>query len=53
MAQRTRLLEAEWRSLCPDGYDMFEWEDLFGKDKSLWSFILEEVEISMVEPYAA
>ena len=44
-----RELQAEWASYCPDGYDMWEWMDMFTKDRSLWRFIYEEAEVELVD----
>lgn len=33
----------EWMSYCPDGFDMFEWQDLYVRDRSMWQFIHDEV----------
>jgi hypothetical protein len=45
------MLRDEWRQYCPEGYDMFTWDDLFTKDKTLWRFIIEEVEDELVRQY--
>lgn len=39
---------AEWRLYCPEGYDAFDWEDLFVTDKSLWPYIYDEAEYALV-----
>lgn len=43
-AKSTRLSTKsdEWVSYCPEGYDMFEWADLYTNDRSLWRFIHDE-----------
>lgn len=41
-------LRAEWNSYCPEGYDMWEWADMFTKDKTLWRFIYDEAEHMLV-----
>jgi hypothetical protein len=42
-AAPTFMLREEWDSHCPEGYDAFDWGDLFTKDKTLWRFIHDEV----------
>jgi hypothetical protein len=42
-------MKAEWASYCPDGMDMFDWADLFVRDRSLWRYIHGEVLAEMVE----
>lgn len=49
LPSRTATLKAEWRSYCPQGFDMFEWEDLFTRDKSMWRFIIDEAEFELVK----
>lgn len=49
MGTRTATKINEWMSYCPDGYDMFEWEELFVKDRSMWRFIHDEAMYEMVE----
>jgi hypothetical protein len=39
----------EWTSFCPDGFDMFEWEDLYQRDKTMWPLIFDEVQYAMLE----
>lgn len=46
---KTKMLIAEWQSYCPTGFDMFDWEDLFTKDKSMWRFLHDECLAEMVE----
>lgn len=48
---KTSMLNQEWMHYCPEGYDMFDWQDLFTRDKSLWSFIVEEAEAELVSRY--
>lgn len=45
----TLTKRAEWDSYCPDGFDMFDWQDLYQRDKSTWRFIFSEV-LSEMEP---
>lgn len=45
---RMRMLYEEWMSLAPEGYDHFDWGDLFTKDKTLWRYIYEEAEHALV-----
>lgn len=40
---RTATIKQEWNGYCPDGYDAFEWADLFVKDRGLWRFVHNEV----------
>ena len=47
-AGKMRMLYEEWLTYCPEGYDMWEWADMFTKDKSLWRFIYEEAEHMLV-----
>lgn len=46
---KTLTKQKEWIGYCPDGYDMFDWEGLFVKDRSLWQFIHDEVLAEMAE----
>lgn len=46
---RAAMLRQEWDGYCPDGYDAFDWAELFVTDKSLWPFIHDEVEYVMLE----
>jgi hypothetical protein len=39
----------EWTAYCPDGFDMFDWIDLYVKDRSLWRYIYDECQVEMVE----
>jgi len=48
LGSRTATLRREWQTYCPDGFDAFEWDDLFVTDKSLWPFIYDEAEFAMV-----
>lgn len=45
---KTTNLMAEWNSYCPEGMDMFDWEDMFTRDKGMWRFIYEEAEYDLV-----
>lgn len=49
---KTETKRQEWIGYCPDGYDMFEWQDLFVRDRSLWQFIHNEVLAEMSEEVA-
>ena len=49
MGNRTDTKKREWMEYCPEGFDMFEWEELFVKDRSLWQFIHDEAMATMVE----
>lgn len=46
---RTATKSMEWMSYCPDGFDMFEWEELFTRDRSMWMFLHDEALASMVD----
>lgn len=35
--------QSEWRLSCPDGFDMFDWEELFTRKKEMWPLIFDEV----------
>jgi hypothetical protein len=41
-------LREEWNSYCPEGFDMWEWADMFTKDRTMWRFIYEEAEYALV-----
>lgn len=45
---KTATDQAEWVSYCPDGFDMFDWQDLYTKDRGVWRFIHDEVLAEMV-----
>jgi hypothetical protein len=45
---KTETKRHEWMSYCPDGYDMFEWGDLYVGDRSLWQYIHDECLAEMV-----
>jgi hypothetical protein len=47
-AAKTIMLRQEWMTYCPEGFDMHDWDDLFTKDKSLWTFISDEAEHELV-----
>jgi len=46
---RSATKKQEWVSYCPDGFDMFEWDELFTRDRSMWRFIHDEVLVSQVD----
>lgn len=46
---RTETKLQEWMSYCPNGYDMFDWQDMFVRDRSMWRFIHDEVLADMVD----
>ncbi len=39
----------EWNDYCPDGFDMFEWQELYIRDRRMWRFLHDEALASMVE----
>lgn len=45
---KTAELRHEWHGYCPEGYDMWEWADMFTKDKTMWRYIYEEAEYLLV-----
>ena len=49
MGNKTETARAEWMSYCPDGFDMFDWLDLYTKDRGAWRFIHDEVLSEMME----
>jgi len=46
---RTATKKQEWMSYCPEGYDMFEWDELYQPSRPLWRFIHDEVLVSQVD----
>lgn len=46
---KTETKRQEWISYCPADYDMFDWTDLFHRDRSLWRYIHDECLAEMVE----
>lgn len=46
---KTLTKQKEWIGYCPDGYDMFDWEALFLRDRSMWQLIHDEVLAEMAE----
>lgn len=48
-----QMMKDEWTSYCPDGVDMFEWDDLFTKKRSTWQYIHGEVMAALVEEVLA
>jgi hypothetical protein len=48
-AQRTN----EWMSYCPVGFDMFDWQELYQSDKSLWRYIFDEAQDELVSSVLA
>lgn len=49
---KTETKRQEWSGYCPDGYDMFEWHDMYVRDRSMWQFIHDEVLAEMSEEVA-
>lgn len=41
--------KAEWASYCPEGFDQFDWEELYTRDKAMWKILYDEAEYSLVE----
>jgi hypothetical protein len=46
---RTASKRQEWMTYCPDGFDMFDWEHLFTKDRGMWLYIHDECLAEMVD----
>jgi hypothetical protein len=45
---RAATKRREWESYCPEGFDMFDWCDLYVPDRSLWQYIHDEALADML-----
>lgn len=49
LGSTAKTRQGEWMTYCPDGFDMFDWDELYTRDKTLWPFIHDEALYAMLE----